>query len=457
MATLQTLQCHFTWGITFDTLLDLDFFLIYLTQKAKYTSYGNGSIYLAMKAFLYSAQRRYAEALSSLLQAELVLKVDHPTNFDLYSLVTYGNYAWIYYYLANFPKVEFYLAEIRRVCQSLKSPLLYSVMTPEIMGQKGWSLLIGGSQAKVDAMRCFQMALRDDPSNIEFKGGLASCLYTLRESFQTTDYQDQAKTLLEEVLLTQPENYEAKVYLANLLLDQDEEKANGHLGDVVQNCLCTIVLREASLLCMRTKPQRVSQAISILQKAISIEPDFHFLYYELGMYYKYNMLPEASPEQRPAMLEAAKENFQQAAQANLLFVFPILELAKIYGETVPAYEEEIYLRLMDELPTISKPFQIAIFLSWGNFLLYKKEQKYKAMEMFIAGLSIPGGRLKDRDQLKKQLVRLARMFQENAEMDRVDTIHRFLGMVERQEVDALSTSVVEQLQGLEVKETLSHP
>ncbi|XP_015284409.1 PREDICTED: interferon-induced protein with tetratricopeptide repeats 5-like, partial [Gekko japonicus] len=89
------------------------------------------------------------------------------------ALVTYGDYAWVYYRLANYEMVELYLGRVRQVCRSLFSPEPYSAQIPEVHAQKGWSLLAFGLRHGEEAEKCFQMALRGDASNQEFQAGLA--------------------------------------------------------------------------------------------------------------------------------------------------------------------------------------------------------------------------------------------------------------------------------------------
>ncbi|CAM4511815.1 unnamed protein product [Lepidochelys kempii] len=66
-----------------------------------------------MQAYLCHLQGQYEDALQSLREAEEILQRDHPDNFPRQVLVIYGNYAWIYYHLAHYDLVEFYLDKVK--------------------------------------------------------------------------------------------------------------------------------------------------------------------------------------------------------------------------------------------------------------------------------------------------------------------------------------------------------
>lgn len=126
------------------------------------------------------------------------------------------------------------------------------------------------------------------------------------------------------------------------------------------------------------------------------------------------------------MVVAAIESFKRAVELDPKSMFARLKLAKMYGEVAPAYEEEIYLNLLDELPRTSQRCQQAIYLHWGDFLLYRKKLKLKALEMYKAGFAVQGGHVLEQKTLKSRLMSLAGMFQKDHETARAQSIYRFL-------------------------------
>uniref|UniRef100_H9GSA8 Uncharacterized protein n=1 Tax=Anolis carolinensis TaxID=28377 RepID=H9GSA8_ANOCA len=402
-----------------------------LALRLDHTTFPNRGTYLAMKAYLHHLQEDYSEALKSLQEAEEVLQEDHPTNISRQVLVTYGNFAWIYYLLTNYEKVEHYLEKIHKICQALSSPEPYSVAIPEIQAQKGWSLLTWGFRNGPEAIKCFQLALRGDESNREFQAGLAYSVYAFC-CLNLEEDMKETQTFLEEVLVRQPQNAEAKVFLANVIwiknqrgVKEELERAKSLVEDVVQNSLNPEVLRNAAKVCV-SLPLSLSQAISVLKKAIALSPSYHLLYYDLGLCYKKQM-KKASPGKREELVAAAIESFKQSLEKDPASVFSQLELAKLYGEKSLAYVEEIYQNLMEDLPKLSQRCQQAIYLHWGDFLLHKKGKKEEALEMYTKGLQISGGHGKERWLLRGRLLSLAKLFQEESQGDQAKAIREMVG------------------------------
>lgn len=328
--------------------------------QVQHTPYSNRSTFLALRVYLHQWQGSYKEVLHSLQEAEDALKWDHPTNFSRHVLVTYGNYAWLYYLLSNYDLVERYLDRIYKACQSLSSPELYSALIPEVQTQEGWSLLAVGFRNADEAERCFQAALRGDPSNMEFQAGLAISVFASWTCSWTDDSRSKAKRLMEELM---EGNDVLKVHFASLLQDSEPQRASQFVEEVVQNSLNPEVLRNAARVCRVQSP---SKAISILKRAIALDPGYHLLHYDLGVLYKKQM-QEAAPEEKGNMVAAAMESFKRAVESDPELVFAKLNLAKVYGEQTPAYKEEMYLNLMEELPHTSQRCQQAIYLHWGDF------------------------------------------------------------------------------------------
>ncbi|KAJ6651522.1 hypothetical protein lerEdw1_020857 [Lerista edwardsae] len=207
-------------------------------------------------------------------EAEGALKQDHPANLSRQALVTYRNYAWLYYRLSHDDLVERYLGRIHEICQSLSSPEPYSILIPEVHAQQGWSLLAAGLALSV------------------FAGWTHSW---------ADDLNGEAKGLVEELLIRQTENNdEAKGHLARLLQRTDLRRASRLVEDVIQNSLNPEVLRNAARICRAQSPSR---AISVLQRAIALEPSYHLLHYDPGVQYMKQM-EGAYPEEKGKMVAA---------------------------------------------------------------------------------------------------------------------------------------------------------
>ncbi|XP_044834616.1 interferon-induced protein with tetratricopeptide repeats 2-like [Mauremys mutica] len=426
---LQALQCHFTWNFEIRDKVDAAHILQTLALRIAHTHYQNQPTLLAMQAYLCHLQGQYEDALQSLREAEEILQRDHPDNFPRQVLVIYGNYAWIYYHLAHYDLVELYLEKVRKICSSLKSRSPYAAQIPEIHAQKGWSLLAAGFRNGGEATKYFQMALKDE-ANGEFLAGSAIAAFASWSHSHNSVSWNEAREKLGAIIHEQQQNYEAKVYLAKILKRTDRQQAEALLEDAVQNSLDPEVLRHAAKF---FQPGFLEKTISILERAIALNPNYHLLHYDLGVCYKMQLWGDNS-SRREEILAAAIEALKKAVQKDPASVFAKLALAEMYGENTPHYQEEIYLNLMSEMPSLSKKCQQAVYLHWGNFLFYKKNSVREAAEMYKAGFTILDDYL-ERQQLKRKLEKVAEIFQQHSQITEAKAIHDFIQETESHSLD----------------------
>ncbi|XP_075780757.1 interferon-induced protein with tetratricopeptide repeats 5-like [Pelodiscus sinensis] len=422
---LQALQCHFTWDFEIRDKVDAAHILHTVALRVAHTPYPNQAVFLAMKAYLCHLQGRYEDALQSLREAEEFLHRDHPGNVPRQALVIYGNYAWIYYHLAHYDVVERYLDQVSQICRSLNSRSPYAALIPEVHAHKGWSLLAAGFRHGQEATECFQRALAEDEANGEYLAGSVIAAYALWTHLSDPVSWKEAKEKLGDIIQKQPHNYEAKVYLARFIKKGDRGQAEALLEDV-QNSRDPEVLRYTAKFFQAEFPDK---RIPILQRAISLDPTYHLLYYDLGVCYK-QQLAVANMGRREEILAAATEAFKKAVRIDPAFVFAKLALAEMLGEKTPGYQEEIYLNLMSEVSTLSKRCQQAVYLHWGDFLLYTRESLPKAAEMYKAGFAIPDKYL-ERPQLKSRLQEVAEKFQQSSQTTEAKAIRDFINANER--------------------------
>ncbi|XP_026581950.1 interferon-induced protein with tetratricopeptide repeats 5-like, partial [Pseudonaja textilis] len=346
--------------------------------------------------------------------------------FSRQALLVYGNYAWIYYHLTDYDKVDLYLAQIRQICRDLSSPEPYSAPIPEVYAQKGWSLLAMGFRNGHLAKECFQKALELQESSVELQEGLAFSAFASWTHCYDEKLQKESQKWLEGLICSHPENCEAKVYLAQILCRKDNERAWHLANDVVQNSRNPELLRIAAKV---YKFHFLSKALSTLKKAISLCGDYYLLYYDLGICYM-DLLDQEADKYRPSTVKAAIGYFKRALEANPESMFSQLKLAKLYGERCPLYEEEVYLGLMEALPTASKRCQQSFYIHWGDFLARKKGKKQAALRAYEACLAVPGDHPLERKQLGQRLKELARVFHFEGETEQERVVHRLLHEME---------------------------
>lgn len=75
-------------------------------------------------------------ALECLGQAEDLRKSERGDRAEIKCLVTWGNYAWIYYRIGQLSEAQAYADKVRQVCQKFANP--YSMECPELDCEEGW-------------------------------------------------------------------------------------------------------------------------------------------------------------------------------------------------------------------------------------------------------------------------------------------------------------------------------
>ncbi|XP_075780866.1 interferon-induced protein with tetratricopeptide repeats 5-like [Pelodiscus sinensis] len=418
---LQTLQCHFTWDFEIRDKVDAAHILHTVALRIAHTPYPNQAAYLALQAYLCHLQGRYEDALQSLREAEEFLARDHPGNVPRQALVIYGNYAWIYYHLAHYDVVERYLDQVSQICRSLNSRSPYAALIPEVHAHKGWSLLATGFRHGQQATECFQRALAEDEANGEFLAGSAIAAFASWTHSRDFQYKLEAKKKFSAIIQEEPQNYEAKMYLAKILETWDRPQGEALVEDVVRNSRDPEVLRNAAKFFQAEFPEK---AIAILERAISLDPTYHLPHYDLGRCYK-QQLAAAETDRREEIVAAGTEAFKMAVQKDPASVFAKLALAEMYGEKTPEYQEEIYLNLLSEVSSLSKRCQQAVYLGFGDFLFYTRKSLPEAAEKYKAGFAIAGS-IWEKETLRRRLQEVADEFQQRSQTTEAAAIQHVL-------------------------------
>ncbi|KAM9617662.1 interferon-induced protein with tetratricopeptide repeats 5-like [Trichechus inunguis] len=143
-AILLELECHFTWNLLKE---DIDLFdvedtigqqLDFLTTKSRLTLFN-------LLAYVKHLKGQNKDALECLAQAEEIIQREH-SDEEVRSLVTWGNYAWVYYHTDQLEEAQKYVDKIENVCKKLSGPSNYKLERPEIDCEKGWALLKFGGK-----------------------------------------------------------------------------------------------------------------------------------------------------------------------------------------------------------------------------------------------------------------------------------------------------------------------
>ncbi|XP_078422098.1 interferon-induced protein with tetratricopeptide repeats 5-like [Cetorhinus maximus] len=408
---LDQLECHFTWGPQKENI-DLDDMKQRLEDSIQ-TNIKNQARPHNQLAFVNCLQGNYEEAIQNLQEAERFLRENHEDEFDKRSIITYGNYAWVYYHMGQLTEAQFYLDKLEEICKQFPDASQYAAMIPDVYGEKGWALLKSAGKYYEEAMECFKKALEKDQDNIDCNVGYAIVLYRLEAFSGTPENREPTKSIkqLRRVLELDPDHAEVKVLLA-LKLQQSNKIVEAL--ELVEQALqkssdLPHVLRYVAKF-YRNKGD-VEKAVEVLKKGLKITPHSTFLHHQIGLCYRRNLMSliksprSIKSQQKAELIELCKFYFKKAFEPRpLTFIRAHLDFAGICalnGEYPRA--EEIYNKLL-KLEDIRPENKQAIRLEVGLFELHQKKSESNAITHFLEGMKInydSTERGKCRDNLKK--------------------------------------------------------
>lgn len=374
---------------------------------------------LGFQAYLHQLNNQSTEALQSIRAAEEHNRKEGQPASTAGSLIIYGNYAWIHYLQGSYQEAETCLERVQQLC-----PTPWDVrLIPHIQGQKGWCLLVVRARNGERARECFDLALMLEPENRSFRTGLAMAVYFSWKFCWQPDSANETIIHLKRIVDEQPNNYRAKIYLAELLGHLDREKSTSLIEECAEKSSDPEVLKLSVLFWI---PRSTERAIEIAQRALQQDPGYHLLYQALAKSYKQHWL-QANPKDKDKILDAAISHLQQIVQKHpdLDITLVKLQLAELIGARDPAGEEEIYRELQGKIDTMSLRCRQALNRFWGKFFLYRERSQEKAKAKFMDAYNIP----EQTDQRKdcgRRLRRMAKIYQRDGDTDAANAIYRFL-------------------------------
>nr|XP_048294835.1 interferon-induced protein with tetratricopeptide repeats 3 isoform X2 [Myodes glareolus] len=199
-------------------------------------------------------------ALECLGRAEDLLKSKQDDQAEMRCLVTWGNYAWIYYRMGRLSEAQAYVDKVRHVCKKFANP--YSMECPELDCEEGWTRLKCGKNER--AKMCFEKALQEKPSDPECSSGLAIAIYHLEDD---PEKQFSVNALKQAMELNSNNQY-VKALLA-LKLQSKGEEAEGEqlIEDVLRVAPDQIDVLQKAAQFFRRK-HNLDRAIELLVRAL---------------------------------------------------------------------------------------------------------------------------------------------------------------------------------------------
>lgn len=391
-ASLLQLECHFTW-----TLLKKDVGLEALEETIldhiKFVVEYNIRDYNIL-SYVCHLKNSNEEALRSLRKAEEAIQKYHPGEIARRSLVTWGNYAWIYYHMQRYEEAQTYVSKVENSRKKLSSTAHGKIQLPEICAEKGWALLRFGRNYFEKAKNCFENALESEPNNPDFNAGYAIAMYRLEDCAER--YGDEITPCLGALKRAAELNPMDTTILALLALKLQRLHQGNEGERYIEEGLqktpdFPVFLRYAAN--FYRKKGEVNKAVEILKKSLALTPNSVFLHHQLGLCYRSKVMQlkrtrYTAQEEVENLIQLAIFHFKTVINKKPVFFSAYADLANAYalGKRYEEAEETFQEVLQrNDLPCGDKQ---EIYFNYGNFQHFHMKSDSNAIKYYIEGLKI---------------------------------------------------------------------
>ncbi|NWT08933.1 IFIT5 protein, partial [Vireo altiloquus] len=390
--SLLQLECHFTWTLLKEHV-SLEALEETVLDHIKFVGEYNIVDY-NMLSYVCHLKNSDEEALRNLKKAEEAIQKHHPDEIARRSLVTWGNYAWIYYHMQRYEEAQIYVTKVEDSFKKLSSTAHGKIQLPEIYAEQGWALLRFGNNYWEKAKNCFENALKSEPDNPDFNAGYAIVMYRL-EGFAQRYYEEMSPCLeaLERAVELNPRN---TTIMALLALELQRLKRVNEGERYIEEALqitpdFPVFLRYAASFYRRKG--EVDKAVKILKKALELTPKCVTLHHQLGLCYKFKILELKRARYTP---KEEVENLIQLAIFHLKIVIekkPIFfsahsDLANTYALGKRYEEAEEIFQGVLQRSELSCGEKQEIYFHYGNFQHFHMKSESKAIKYYIECLKI---------------------------------------------------------------------
>lgn len=403
---LRQLKCHFTWNLIAEDE-SLDEFEDRVFNKDEFQNSEQKATMCNILAYVKHCRGLNEAALKCLGEAEDFIQQRHPDQVEIKSLVTWGNYAWVYYHMGQLSKAQAYLDKVKQVCQKFSSP--YRIESPALDCEEGWARLKCTKNQNERVKVCFEKALEKDPKNPEFTSGWAIANYRLDDWPASNDYIDS----LKQAINLSPDNTYVKVLLALKLEGTHEKQARELVEEALKKDPIPIdTLLSASR--FYYKVYDTDRAIQLLRKALESLPNNAYVHYHIGCCYRSKVRQMLNTRETAfngdrkkleELIQLALKHLRKAEEIKEMIENSCSFLAGLYAITKQYEEADYYFQkeFNKELPPGSKQL---LHLRYGNFQLFQMNCEAKAVCHFMEGVKIKQ-ETKQKEKMKDKLKRIA--------------------------------------------------
>lgn len=395
---LEQLSCHFTWKLLIkDTEMpDLENRIF---DEIEFLDIKHNVGMHNLLAYVKHLKGQNKEALESLKEAEALIQQEHTNKSDTKRLVTWGNYAWLYYHMGSLGEVQIYLDKVENTCKKVASPSCYRLEGPEMDCEEGWALLKCGGKNYQRAKACFEKALEVDPENPEFNTGYAIIMFRL-DSFHKLPQEKEAFSLcpLKQAIRLNPENAYIKALLGLKLQDVGKTaEGEKYIEEALTKMSSqTYVFRYAAMFYRRKGS--VDKALELLKTALKATPSSAVLHHQIGLCYRSQVLqmkktakwqPRGqSRENVNRIANLAISHLEFTLKLKPTFDIAYKHLADMYIEA-GNYEkaEDTYQKVLC-MKTLEKDVLQDIYFYYGQFQEFQRKSEIDAIIYYLKAITI---------------------------------------------------------------------
>ncbi|NWH55647.1 IFIT5 protein, partial [Fregata magnificens] len=410
-SSLLQLECHFTWTLLKQDV-DLDDLEETIGNQIEFFIKSNITNYNLL-SYVCHLKNSNEEALRNLQKAEEEVKKNHPDEIARRSLVTWGNYAWIYYHMERYKEAQTYVSKVENSCKKLSSTAQWKIQLPEIYAEQGWALLKFGAKYYNRAKNCFENALKNEPNNPEFNTGYAIAMYRL-EDLSYKEYEDVSLALepLKRAVELNPKDTFIMALLALKLQDLKQvDEGKRYIEEAMQKTPDLPYFLRYAAKFYRRKGE-VDKALEILKKALAVTPKSAFLHHQLGLCYRAKLFQLKKTTRYPPqeqvgeLIRLSIFHFKTVTDQNTKFFSAHIDLGRMYAEGKMYDEAEKSFQKAFQSNILSYEDKQELYYHYGNFQRFQMKSASEAIRYYTKGLKIEKdsyGRNKCRNALKKLL------------------------------------------------------
>ncbi|XP_045710354.1 interferon-induced protein with tetratricopeptide repeats 1-like [Phyllostomus hastatus] len=390
---LEQLRCHFTWKLQIKDaeMTDLENRVF---DEIEFLDTECSVVMHNLLSYMKHLKGQNKEALQSLKQAEDLIQKEQDDQAHVRRLVTWGNYAWLYYYMGRLEEAQMYLDKVESICKEFASPSCYTVESPHMDCEEGWALLKCGGKNYERAKACFEKALEVDPEHPEFNAGYAIAAYRLDGSKKPS----QTLHTLKQALRLNPEDAYIKAFLA-MMLPNTGRKADGekYIKEVLFSTSShTCVFRFVAKFYRRK--DSLEKALRFLKMTLQATPSSAFLHHQVGLCYKTQMIQiKKANNWRPRgrdkenvhrLVRMAIWEFEKALKLQPTFHQLYIELAEMYAELGHHRVAEDTFEKLLSMGVNDDYLQQQIHFSYGRFQEFHMKSELNAISHYLNVIEI---------------------------------------------------------------------